>query len=415
MSRGMRQFTQDWQRGHLRMMLNNVRRRRGWFAENASAREVANLGLAGVHFACKAEYMRAWPVLVKVDISPLCNLRCTYCVHATPGDSSDPLLQQQVFRRSQKISAAQFERIADQIAGKTMAVSLYYLGDPLMHPALDEICGIASSARLNCHISTNFSFNLTDDRLTSLVTSGLTHLTVCVDGLHQESYERTRVGGRIERVLDNLDRVLEIRREVSTGYPRIEVQFIRFQHNEDQVTDAARWCRERGVDQFTDYWGNLHNYADEAPGRYRVFGPKANKRVPQCSWPHFSLQVRYDGDVIPCCYYRHAEQYRPAGDRRVVGNVLETSVWEVWNSPEYRALRRLVSNPTRTQTDSSLAETFCDGCPTVFETDAASHAYTADKHAWEELYVRNERNVVTRRAKSDGSAAGAQALGSDAS
>jgi MoaA/NifB/PqqE/SkfB family radical SAM enzyme len=395
----MREFTQDWQVGHLRMMLNNVRRRRAWFAENSSPSQIANLVLAGVQFACKAEYMRAWPVVVKVDISPLCNLRCTYCVHALPGEGSDPALEQQVFQRRQKMSAGQFGRIVEQIAGKTMAVSLYYLGDPLMHPELDEICGIASSARLNSHISTNFSFDLTDDQLTGLLTSGLTHLTVCVDGLRQESYERTRVGGRIDRVLDNLDRSLQIRRELGRRYPKIEVQFIRFQHNEDQLADARRWCQERGVDQFTDYWGNLHNYTDESPGRYRVFGPKANKALPQCSWPHFAMQVRYDGDVIPCCYFRQAEQYRPAGDRRVVGNVLETSVWNVWNSPEYRALRRLVSNPTRTMSEPSLAETFCDGCPTIFDTDVASNTHTADKHAWEELYVRNERNVVTPRAQ----------------
>jgi MoaA/NifB/PqqE/SkfB family radical SAM enzyme len=402
----MRQFTQDWQVGHLRMMLNNVRRRRAWFMEGASPAQMANLALAGAHFACKAEYMRAWPVVAKVDISPLCNLRCTYCVHAVPGEGSDPALQQQVFRRSQQMQTGEFEGIARQIAGKTMAVSLYYLGDPLMHPQLDEICGIASSARLNCHVSTNFSFDLTDERLTSLLTSGLTHLTVCVDGLRQESYERTRVGGRIERVLDNLDRTLRIRSELGTRYPRIEVQFIRFQHNLDQLADAEHWCRERGVDQFTDYWGNLHNYTDEAPGRYRVFGPKANRALPQCSWPHFALQVRYDGDVIPCCYFRHAEQYRPAGDRRVIGNVLETSVWEVWNSAEYRALRRLVSNPARSSSEPSLGETFCDGCPTVFDTDIASKSYTADKHAWEELYVRDDRNVVTRAAERPGARPG---------
>jgi MoaA/NifB/PqqE/SkfB family radical SAM enzyme len=393
----MRHFTQEWQVGHLRMMFNNVRRRRAWFMEGAGPAQLANLALAGAQFACKAEYMRAWPVLVKVDISPLCNLRCTYCVHALPGEGADPALAEQVFRRSQKMPLADFERIVDEIAGRTMAVSLYYLGDPLMHPQLDEICGVASGAGLNCHISTNFSFELTDARLTGLLSSGLTHLTVCVDGLRQESYERTRVGGRIERVLDNLERTLRIRRELGLRAPKIEVQFIRFQHNLDQLAEAARWCRAIGVDQFTDYWGNLHNYADEAPGRYRVFGPKAKTALPQCSWPHFALQVRYDGDVIPCCYYRTAEQYRPAGDRRVIGNVLRTSVWDVWNSPEYQALRRLVSNPARALTEPSLSETFCDGCPTVFETDSDARTYTANEHAWEELYMRNERNVVVRR------------------
>ena len=78
-----------------------------------------------------------------------------------------------------------------------MAVSMYYLGDPLMHPDLDEMCRITSNGGLNAHISSNFSFSLTDERLRSLVLSGLTHLTVCVDGFSHETYSRTRVGGRL--------------------------------------------------------------------------------------------------------------------------------------------------------------------------------------------------------------------------
>jgi MoaA/NifB/PqqE/SkfB family radical SAM enzyme len=391
----MRRFTQNWQAGHLLNMASNVRRRQGWFLENSSPRQLANLALAGTQFALKHETMRAWPVLVKVDISPACNLGCTFCVHASEG-ASGGLLEGQSFR-GQKMSVDDFARLVDQVRGKSMAVSLYYLGDPLVHPNLDEICGVARAAGLKTHVSTHFSFRLSDERIRSLVTCGLTHLTVCVDSLRQETYELTRVGGRIDLVLDNLDRLLRIRRRLGQSLPKVEVQFIKFQHNLDQLEKAASWCRDRGVDQFTDYWGNLHNYADVAPGRYRVFRPKARKALPRCSWPHFSLQVKYNGDVIPCCYYRQAEQYREGGDSRIVGNVFTSGVWEVWNSPAYRQLRRLVNNPTRVERDPALAASFCHGCPTVFETDAAEHEYVADTHRWEELYTLDPAGRVVRR------------------
>jgi MoaA/NifB/PqqE/SkfB family radical SAM enzyme len=395
----MRTFTQEWQVGHLRMILNNVNRRREWFMSGASPRQLANLALAGAQYACKAERMYAWPVMVKLDISPLCNLKCTYCVHALPGEGSHPALAEQQFRRQQLMPVSQVDRIMSQVAGRSMAAALYYLGDPLMHPDLDEICGITAGHGLRCHISSNYSFELSDERLAKLVTSGLTHLTVCVDGLRQESYARTRVGGQIDRVLDNLERTLRIRRELGADHLNIEVQYIRFQHNEDQRADAARWCAERGVDQFTDYWGHLHNYTDETPGDYPVHRPKRNRPLPQCLWPHFAIQIKYDGDAIPCCYFRHSDQYRPRGDSRVVGNVLKTSVWDVWNSPDYRSLRRLVSNPERAVTDPSLKETFCDTCPTIFDTGIKT--YAANEHTWEELYVRDHNGAVRRRLKAD--------------
>src|SRR5919199_13864 len=98
----MRRHTQTWGSGHLVNMLSNVTRRQGWFTENATPRQFANLFLAASQFALKNETMRAWPVLVKVDISPLCNLRCTYCVHARPHGNA--VLQEQSFSSRQKMS-----------------------------------------------------------------------------------------------------------------------------------------------------------------------------------------------------------------------------------------------------------------------------------------------------------------------
>jgi MoaA/NifB/PqqE/SkfB family radical SAM enzyme len=109
------------------------------------------------------------------------------------------------------------------------------------------------------------------------------------------------------------------------------------------------------------------------------------------------MQVKYNGDVIPCCYYRATEQYREGGDSRVVGNVLKSGLWEVWNSPAYRQLRRLVNDPTRAASDPSLSASFCHGCPTVFETDAAEHEYAADSNRWEDLYTLDPSGKVVRR------------------
>jgi len=393
----VRRFAQDWEGSHLRLMFNNVRRRREWFTENASPRQVANAGLALAQFALKARVLRAWPVLVKIDISPLCNLRCTYCVHARPSSPADKLLTLQSFKAADKMTVGQFDRVVREIGGKSMAVSLYYVGDPLVHPDLAEMCGLASEARLNSHVSTNFSFKLSDDKLAGLVSSGLTHLTICVDGMTQESYERTRVGGRLDLVLDNLRRVLEIRREIGSTRPKIEVQFIKFQHNIAELAEVERWASRHGVDQFTAYWGNLHNYVDLAQGNYRVFGPKEKKQVPLCTWPYFSMQIKYNGDVIPCCYHRHDQQFIPGGDSRVVGNVFDSSVWDVWNSPEYRLIRRLVADPQRVLKEPALGGTFCQGCPTVFTTDADSRTVRAQDQTWESLYSIDKRGIVRRR------------------
>jgi MoaA/NifB/PqqE/SkfB family radical SAM enzyme len=287
------------------------------------------------------------------------------------------------------MSLAQFEAIVDQLAGHSAAVALYYVGDPFMHPQLPWFCSIAAEAGLNCHISTNFSFRLSDDRLAGIVRSGLSHLTVCVDSMRQDRYELTRVGGDIDLVLGNLDRILRFRKVLGSRKPSIEVQFIKYQHNLDEVDRAAAWCQERAVDQFTEYWGNLHNYADLDPSSYRTGDTLEAQLFPRCAWPWFAMQVKYDGDVIPCCYHRVSEQYRHGGDARAIGNVISEGLFDVWNSASYRSIGRLAANPHLAQEQESVADSFCHGCPVVFDTAGAGRGITADTAHWEDMYFRS--------------------------
>ncbi len=377
--------------------LAHVWRRQGWITDHLTPRKAANVALAGTQWALRHEVMRAWPVIAKVDISPLCNLRCTVCVHSLPSEGSGPVLAQQRFRAEQRMSVDRYREVVGQLAGRTAAVSLYYLGDPLMHPHLEEICDATREAGLNAHVSSNFSFDLPDERLRALLDSGLTHLSVCVDGLTQETYGRTRVGGRIDRVLDNLERLLRLRRESGRAGPRVEVQYIKFQHNLHELEATRARFTEAGVDQFTDFWGSLYNYTDFDDGRVQVSGPLPAGWAPRCLWPHFALLVRYDGDVIPCCTHRVGVQYAEGGDRRAVGNVFDQGVWEVWNSPAYRALRRLTANPRRAAREPALAATFCEGCPRVYATDHERHLVRADRHQWEDFYVHGPRGRVVRK------------------
>lgn len=370
---------------YLRDLAKGAKRRQGWFFENVTLRKAFNMGITGAQFALKSERMHTLPVAVKIDISPMCNLSCTVCVHADP--NGHPGLEKQEFHPSHRMSIDQFRRIIDEIKGVSAAVSLYYVGDPLVHPDLDEMCTIASDAGLNVHISSNFSFALTDARIRRIVTSGLSHLSVCVDGLSQEKYQLTRVGGRIDRVLSNLKRTVAVRNEMGRTYPKVEVQYIKFRHNVDELEPARAMMNSLGIDQFTDFWGDLENYTDNDPDVFEVGQPHPTQRLPRCYWPHSSVVIKYNGDVIPCCSFRIGMQYTQEDDPRILGNVFTTSLREVWNNKKYREARRLVSDPKAVQSDPELEKHFCYACPVLFETTDAKNRRNASKHEHSELYT----------------------------
>ncbi len=379
-------------------LLSNFQRRMGWFLENPSPRKLSNLGVAGLHYAAKTETTLAWPVVLKIDISPLCNLHCTVCVHAYP--NGNKALENQYFHKRQMMTVEEYRRIIDEVKGKTAAVSLYYLGDPYMHPDVDEMCRIARDAGINVHINSNFSYNFSEERLKKIVTSGLTHLTVCVDGLSQEKYQRTRVGGRIEKVIENLKKVIELKKKYGQIYPKIEVQYIKFQHNVDELEEAMKMFQELGVEQTSSFWGSLANYTDFDPGTYDVFGPKKKKSLPHCFWPYFAMVIKYNGDVIPCCTYRLGQQYtREESCSKILGNVFESGVKKIWDSPEYRQIRRFVSNPEIVNSDPSFKDHFCYGCPSLFHTNREDNERRADKYTFEEIYELNEKGRPVRKGK----------------
>jgi MoaA/NifB/PqqE/SkfB family radical SAM enzyme len=383
---------------HIRMLIMGVKRRQGWFLEQLTLRKFFNMLVGGLQFALKSERMVALPTAVKIDISPMCNLSCTVCVHADP--NGDPALEKQEFHPQHRMSVEQFRAIIKQIRGRASAVSLYYVGDPLVHPDLDEMCTIAKDAGLNVHISTNFSFALTDARIRRMVKSGLTHLTVCVDGLSQKKYEMTRVGGRIDRVLNNLERVCTFRNEMGLEYPKVEVQYIKFKHNVDEVEPARRKMEQIGIDQFTEFWGDLGNYVDRDPEYFEVIRPREKRRLPLCYWPHNSIVIKYNGDVIPCCSFRTGHQYTSVDDPRVFGNIFKTSLQEVWNSEAYRRARRIVNNPQAADRDPVTKDHFCYGCAAVYETTDRTTSYMSWNVNWEDHYEMGPHGRPVAKRKS---------------
>jgi MoaA/NifB/PqqE/SkfB family radical SAM enzyme len=354
--------------------LHEIWRKKVWFFHYVSTHGMVNAATAAVQFASRASRLFSFPAMLKVDITPLCNLRCKSCLHGEIGDN--PNLQGQDFHKGQFMPVNRFEKIIEESRKKVMAMSLYYVGDPLMHPDLAEMCSIAKGAGISTHISTNFSFALSEDRIVKLLDSGLDHLTVCVDGLQQHTYELTRVGGRLDLVLKNLRTACEYKQRTGNIAPRIEVQYIMFPHNIREVEEARRLFSSMKVDRFTTLWGNLYNYTDLNPDQYKVFGPKGRSVLPGCYWPYFLMLIKYNGDAIPCCFHRVGEQYSASEAPVTLGNVFETSMEEVWDSKAYRDLRRLVSNPALVNRETDLTRSFCYGCERVFHTDLLNELMT---------------------------------------
>ncbi len=78
---------------------------------------------------------------IYVEITNICNLNCSFC----PKNN----------RAKSFMALEQFEHIVKQISPLTDCVCLHIMGEPLLHPNLDEIIKISKQNNLNISLTTN--------------------------------------------------------------------------------------------------------------------------------------------------------------------------------------------------------------------------------------------------------------------
>ena len=78
---------------------------------------------------------------IYVEIGNVCNLNCSFC----PGTR----------RENRRMSVEEFETVCKKISPHTSHVYLHVMGEPLLHPELDAILGMAGKYGLKVCITTN--------------------------------------------------------------------------------------------------------------------------------------------------------------------------------------------------------------------------------------------------------------------
>ena len=308
--------------------------------------------------------VRGFPYIYTIDTGNVCNLRCPLCPTGYHG-----------LKRSQALMTLQtFEIILGKIKNYAIEVILHNWGEPFLNPDILPIIALARESSIGTTISSNLNLvHKGDDYLREVVDSGLSHLTVSVDGTTQEVYEKYRVGGDLEHVLHNMRVLLDYRKTTGRKTPKIEWQFLVFKHNQHQMDDARRIAREIGVDRlrFTSAGLPFDDLADVEMGarwipdlpEYQAYDPrkiqaKGYMHDERCFYLYRGMTVNPGGEVAPCCVVHHSEYD--------FGSLLTDDLADVWNNSHYRSSRSLFSK----QPAQEDRETVCGKCP-LFKYEGA--------------------------------------------
>jgi radical SAM protein with 4Fe4S-binding SPASM domain len=273
--------------------------------------------------------IKGLPISISVEPTTACNLRCPQCISGLRNFT----------RPTGMMEIALFQKIVDELSPTLLYLNLYFQGEPYLNTDFLEMVKYASQRKIYTSTSTNAHY-FTPENAIKTVRSGLDRLIISIDGVRQESYEKYRIGGEIEKVWQGINALQSAKKQLNSSSPHIILQFIVFKHNEHEVDDIIQKSKEFGLDlqiktaQIYDQEGmeNL-NPAKKHYSRYS----QEQKTENECWKMWHSAVITWDGKVVPCCFDKDANFE--------FGNINIQPFYEIWNNNSYSDFRnKLFSN-----------------------------------------------------------------------
>ena len=260
-----------------------------------------------------------FPGVVLIDNCSACNLRCSCCDHKNIKH----------YRKIELMSWNLHARIIDEIAVENPHARVWeiFYGDPFLVKDMPQRIAYAKSKGLSDVVLNTNGVLMTAARSRPLIEAGLDAMYVGLDAASKESYDRIRVGGDFEAVIENILTYRDLLREHGRPRQKLFVQYVVCDINEHETETFREFWAARGVNVKVRpriSWGGLIDAPNLRPN-------DQIERKP-CYWLMRTINICTDGRVAFCSADPHC--------RVPCGSVAEHSIKQLWQGrlQEYRAM-----------------------------------------------------------------------------
>ncbi len=246
------------------------------------------------------------PESVRVDISTHCQLKCPVCPTAKGIVRKD--------LGSGFIGMENYRRLIEENPD-IRTIELSNWGEVFLHPDLVEILEFSAERNVAITLANGVNFNHVPAKvMEALVKCGVKRITFSIDGASQFTYAQYRVNGNFDRVVDNLRRLVAVKKRLHSDTPKLTWQFVAFGHNQHEVDKARELSKELGMefllklncdDKFSPLkapqkFARMHGLV---AGNRSVFKKRTGTSYLSeiCEQLWNSPQINWDGRVLGCC------------------------------------------------------------------------------------------------------------------
>jgi radical SAM protein with 4Fe4S-binding SPASM domain len=236
---------------------------------------------------------------------------------------------------------------------KVLKLSLY--GEPLLNPHFCAMLRIAKDADIAERIETTTNASLlTEDICTKVVGYGLDYMRVSIYSAIQEKHYRvtnSKIG--INTIYSNLLMLKRIKQRYNSNIPFVGVKMLDTYSEENDLfvkmyTDVADEVYLDKPHNWISYKGNsfIDNLYGSDVEKAKTDVIDSNSGRIACTLPFFTLAVRSNGDVSPCCIDW-------IGGTNI-GNVYKETLEDIWYGDRMFEFRKMQIENRKDENESCM-------------------------------------------------------------
>lgn len=297
------------------------------------------------------------PRYVEFEMTTVCNKKCIICEHTYWNEPSVHL------------SFEQFKHIAEQIPLKW--VNLTGEGDAFLNK--DYLKIIEYLKKRDVCVFLVDSYDFIDEHISRrLVEMGVDGIYTSFDAGTKETFEKIKVGCSFERSINNMKKLIKIKKELKSPIPDLCFRFVIANLNYEEMPkfiDLVRSLgtpRELGDGVRVEYAGLLEfpeiekykigkvpesiieetikkSKETEIPVYFAHSEPERHPPLEHCiAW--MEPYIMMGGYVQPCCAVLMSNK-REYLRKHTLGNVFQQPFRDIWYSDRYKRFRNLINKP----------------------------------------------------------------------
>jgi len=187
--------------------------------------------------AVDARLWSSTPTFLNIEPTTRCNFSCWYCVGR--------------HMKQEDIRVEDFERMLDNFP-TLRTIALVGEGEPLMHKGFFKMARAAVARGIRVVTLSNGS-TFSSSNVRKICEAGITYISISIDSFDAATFASSRIGGKLQQVLNGIRRLRDYRDHHGYQYPKIAVKGTLFHSTQNELPRIAALAKEYGVEIFESF------------------------------------------------------------------------------------------------------------------------------------------------------------------